>query len=433
MNKLSRLEYDIHRLEEKLNSPYREMHEAVVRARTAPFLPESRRLRWLSASVWKQEQQQRPEALSETLPGPEAIHGELAGEVRAIVSDYGTLCLEGFRLFFVLLAGLLLFQDTLDFHLNLWLLSELAIGCMVLYPISVYTFWNRGAIHPFKGIKLLLGAGAALSAMGGVYLLSLLERQNPFFEGAILSPFNFTEFLILANLAVLLSFVLYYRQANLFSDVSANYPRYLVSLSGLSPVIQNEILGLMRGTDAVPLKTQTRRKLKFRILEAYIASGRIDEAFVKRFIKIHCIDMNWLYWSGSTAQWTILVLLGSKLFWVRDSGLMVSADYFRQDLTVGAVFGALLMSGAVFGPLNRSLRVLLYQDAQFTLKQVWLMMGLTLLCVLDVFLSGLVPSRFIWGPPVNPAPHPWGFVILLGLVLLLQFFKTDQRIQETEG
>ncbi len=434
MMNLDRVDLETREIEQSLNTVYRDQHHAVIQAHGAGPVPLAfRRLRWLSASIWSREQGRDPGAAQESMLAPEIIREELYAEIRAIASDYGTLCLEGIRLFLAILACWMVLQDHISVRLSLWIFSGLALSCLILYPIGVYTYWNRTSIHPFKGLKLILGAFGALVAEGGIYMISLMERQNPLFEGAILPAFNFTEFLILANLVVLLSFIIHYRRLNMFGDVAASYHKHLISLSGLSLAAQEEIRNRLRDLEAIPLKTHTKRRIKTGMIEEYTRVGLVEPAWEKRFIRANCIDMNWMYWSGSVAQWAILILMISKFIWACDTGLMVSADYFRQGLTTGMVLGAILMSAAGFCPMNWCFRELLYQGAPFSLKQAWLLMGLAVLCVSVVLLSGLVPSRFIWGIPVNPAPHPWGLSVLLGLAVLLQFFKTDPRFQGMES
>ncbi len=431
MMEFSRLNFETRQIEKKLNPLYKDLHEVVLgQEKQALRFVEAGRLRWLSASLWLRAQASAPEKLPEVLPEPEKIKGELREEVRAIMSDYGNLCLKGLRLFLIFMGLWLLLQDILTLRLNLWIFSGLILSCLVLYPTAMYTYWNWGAIHPFKAMKLLFTAIGAGAAGSGIYLLSLIERQNPLFESVMLSPFNFTEFLIVVNLAVLLSFIIHYRRANLFNEVYTNYQKHLISLSGLSLEEQAQINGLLAGLDPIPLKTHTKRRLKTRAIEKYSLSDsdRSEEAWVRHFIRAHCIDMNWMYWTGSAAQWTLIILLISKLVWARDTGLMVSADYFRQGLTSGMVFGALVLSVGVFYPINRCFRELLYQGSLFSMKQMWLLSGLALMGVSVILLSGLVPSRFLWGGAVNPAPHPWGLLVLLGLILLLQFFKSDPRL-----
>lgn len=433
MIQFDRLQFETQQLEEKLNGVYRTQHEAVIsHQQPQSLLLGSKRLRWMSASIWFREQMLEPDGPTSNLPEPQMIQEEFAGEVRAILSEYGNLSLEGLRLFLAFLAVWLLIQDHIIIPMNLHFFSELILGTMILYPIVAYTFWNWGSIHPFKALKLIIGAIGALTAGIGSYLLSVFDRENPFFADVLLAPFNYTELLILVNLIIFLSFIIHYRRENLFSEVCMNYQRKLVSLSGLSIAAQNEISGLMKELEAVPLKTQTRRRLKTRILAGYFDSGGMSDLQVKDFIRVNCIDMNWMYWVGSVAQWTIIVLLISKLVWAYDTGLMVSDDYFRQDLTTGMVLGAILLSAAVFCPLNRCFRELLYRGSAFSLKQAWMLMGLALLCVSVILLSGLIPSRFAWGIPMNPAPHIWGLIVMVGVVLLVQFFKSDPKFQNME-
>lgn len=430
MIQLNRLKFETHQKEKKLTGLYKECHHGVLQLDEQKTIwTKSRHLQWLSASVWLRVQMTAPRDFQETLQPLYKIREEFIGEVRAIMSDYGSLCLEGLRLLLTLLAGWQLIQEIIPLQLNLWIFSGLVLGCIILYPTGMYTFWNWGAIHPFKGLKLTTTAIGGGAAGAGIYVLSQLESQNPFFESVILSSFNMTEFLILVNVSVLLSFIILYRRANLFSESFTNYQRHFIFLSGLDLSAQEEIERLMGVLEPIPLKTHTKRRLKARIIEKYSETGAVEETWIKDFIRANCIDMNWIYWSGSIAQWTLLILLFSKLVWARDTGLMVSADYFRQELRTGMVLGALAVSGLVFYPLNRCFREILYQGSPFSLKQARLMVGLALVFVSAIPLSGLIPSRFIWGIPVNPAPHPWGFTILVGLVLLLQFFKSDLRVQ----
>lgn len=427
MMNLSRINLDTRQIEENLSGFHKDMHSEVIRHNRQG--PGKKRLRWLSATIWLREQVQEPDPPNGKYPDAQSIQQELYGEVRAIMSDYGNLCLGGLVLYLSLLAGWLLFQDIIAAQLTLWSFSSLAVGCLILYPVVMYSFWNRGEIHMFKAIKLIFGVIVALVALAGIYALSLLEKQSPFFDSLVLSPFNLTEFLILVNLAVFLSFVIHFRRLNLFDDLSMNYQAHLTAFSGLSSGLQDEVNDLMGVLDVIPLKTHTKRKLKTRILETYTESGLITESAVKDFIRMNCISMNWMYWSGSAVQWTVVILLVSKLIWAHDTGLMVSADYFRQQLTTGMVMGAILLSTGVFCPLNYRFRELLYQEASFSLKQAWLLTGQALLFVSLMLFSGLVPSRFVWGIPVNPAPHPWAFLTLLSLVLLLQFFKSETRFR----
>lgn len=431
MMPFSRLSYETKQTEMKLNPLYTSLHQAIQSAENpGRRISESPRFRWLSAAILLNHQAEHPDRLPEVLPEPAIISRELQGEVRAILSDYGTLCLEGMRLLFAFLALWLLLQEIVLLRFNLGLFSGLVIGCLILYPTAVYAYWNWGALHPFKAMKLALTAAGATAAAAGIYLLGVLENQHPFFESILLSSFNFTEFLIAVNLAVFLSFVIHYRRLNLFHEVRTHYREHFVSLSGLGLQEQKEIDHLLTALDPIPLKTHTKRRLKSLAIAKYchVDSDRADTAWVRRFIRTHCIDMNWIYWSGSVVQWALVILLLSKLVWARDTGLMVSADYFRQALTTGMILGALALSAGVFYPLNRCFRELLYQGSAFTLRQTWLLAGLMVMGVSLVLLSGLVPSRFLWGDPVNPAPHPLSLLVQLGLILLIQFFKGDPRL-----
>lgn len=430
MFQLNRLSFETQQKEKNLTGFYKACHHGILQLDEPKTIwTKSKRLRWLSASIWSRVQMTEAQGFQETLPVLRKIREEFIGEVRAIMSDYGSLCLEGLRLLLMLLAAWQLTQEIIPLQLNLWIFSGLVLGCIILYPTGMYAFWNWGAIHPFKGLKLMITAIGGCAAGAGIYVLSQLESQNPFFESVILSSFNMTEFLILINLSILLSFIIFYRRANLFSDVFTEYHRHFISLSGLALSAQEEIESQMGTLDPIPLKTHTKRRLKARIIEKYSETGGAELSWIKDFIRTNCIDMNWMYWTGSIVQWTLLILLFSKLVWARDTGLMVSADYFRQELRTGMVLGALAVSGLVFYPLNRCFRELLYQGSPFSLKQARLMVGLALLFILVIPLSGLIPSRFIWGIPVNPAPNPWGFTLLVALVQLLQFFKSDPRLQ----
>lgn len=430
MIKLDRLGEETYEIEKKLEGPFAEIHQQ-IRLNPGSFLfPGSKRVRWLSAKILLQEQTLGGGGASGYLPEARGARGELEEQVRAIQSDYGTLCLEGVRLFLGLMTLWILSQTLWSLRLSMPTLYGVFLGCTVFYPVAVYTFWNRLRMHPFKTLKLILGGFGVFAAWGGLFLLSLMDRRNPFLAGYIAPGFNLTEFLILMNMGVLVSFIIFYRQANQFSEISLNSKEKLVSFSGLDAKAQSEIIETLKGLELIPLKTQTRLRLKERILKAYAEAGSVEESLVRSFIRTNCIDMNWVYWSGSIVQWSILIMLLSKLIWAMDTGLMVSADYFRQKVTTGAVLGALAMSLGVFCPLNRYFRELLYHDGVLTIGKIWRLGGLAILSVSIPVLSGLTPSRFIWGDPVNPAPHFWGFVVLITLVLSLQFLKSDTRLQD---
>lgn len=419
-----RLEYETRRLEDQLNPEGLAWHQAVGQG-TPRY--GAKRYRWISASIALREQERPLIANPLSVEGAQSISQELADEVRAIESDYGNLCLEGQRLFFAVLAFWLLFQDALPFRLNILSLTGLYLATALLYPIVVYSYGNLKAVHPFKVLKLGLGAAAALLTEVGIWFLGMHEKSSSLLGGVILAPFNITEFLILVNGAIWISFVIYYRRMNLYSDLAQHYPIHVVALSGLSETEREKVNRLMRQQEVLPLKTQVRRQLKTVLLETAVRAGTVESTQVQAFIRDHCIRMNWIYWSGTAIQGSVLILLISKLIWAWDNGLVVSSDYFRQGLTTGMVLGAILLSLVVICPGIRCFRELLYRGSAFTMTKVWQMMGLALLAISIILMNGLVPSRFVWGTPVNPAPHPWGLALLLGLVLLVQFIKVDHR------
>lgn len=428
MEILNRFEYETSETESKLNEAYRQRHMAVVRENMSrSVFSLSRHMRRMSATIWHKEQTKDHPHLREQVI-TENVQAELMEEARAIVSDYGALSLSGLRLLLVVTALWLVLQFFVDFRINFVLLFAIVLMCTVIYPIAVYHFWNRGSVHPFKVMKLVFGVFGAVALGTSTFLLSKEGALNLLLQGNILVPFNLTEFLILFNTAVTLSFIIYYRRMNQFTEVYNEYEERIVSLSRLGAVEQQQIETLLKSLEPIPLKTYTKRNLKCLLIKEFEISGMVSEAWVQDFIRRNCIAMNWIYWYGTVVQWTLLILLASKLVWSLDSGLMVSADYFRQELTTGMVFGALIISSAVICPMNYGFRELLYQRMLFSLKQAWLLICLMSLCISTILFFGLVPSRFIWGYPVNPAPNLWGLLLLIVLVVVIQFIKSDPRL-----
>lgn len=425
---LNRFEYETREAENKLSGIYQAQHRAVVEQHmNSSLFSLSRHVRRMSATIWNREQARGALRPDGEAANPKNIQEEILSETRAILSDYGILSLSGLRLLISIMAIWLLLQAFVDIRLNFVEIFAITLICTVVYPIMEYRFWNSGAVHPFKDMKLILGILGALVLGCGTFLLGRLNSLNLLLQGDIQVPFNLTEFLILFNVAVILSFVIHYRRMNQFTEVYNEYEARLVSLSSLNAGRQEKISRLLDALDPIPLKTHTKRNLKRLLIEAFQESEEVSETWVRDFIRENCIDMNWIYWSGTVIQGTLLILLASKLVWTVDSGLMVSADYFRQGLTTGMALGAMLISGVVICPLNHGFRKLLYQGESFSLKHAWMLMCMAVLCVSLTLLTGLVPSRFIWGSPVNPAPTPWGFTLLLTLIAILQFLKNESR------
>ncbi len=425
---LKRFEYETLELEEKLSGIFREQHQAIVQNHmgNSPFSL-SRYVRRVSATIWNQEQTRNFSQGKRDLGDPEKVQAEILEEVRAVVSDYGTLSLCGLRLLLSVVAIWLLLQTAIDLRPNLTMIMSLVLISVVVYPIVVYRFWNNRVVHPFKDMKLILGISGALVAGSAMFWLSQMGELSLLLQGSMQIRFNLTGFLILFNTAVVLSFIIHYRITNQFTEVYTEYKERLIYMSSLNAEAREQISRLLQALDPIPLKTHTKRKLKRLLITAFQESGAVSDGWVRAFIRRDCIDMNWIYWSGTVVQWTFLILLGSKLVWALDSGLMVSADYFRQELTTGMVLGALSICGAVLCPLNHGFRNLLYQGTSFSLKDAWLLICLISLCISLILFSGLIPSRFIWGFPVNPAPNPWSFLLLMTLIAIVQFIKNDPR------
>ncbi len=425
---LDRVRYETTQTERKLHGIYMEQHQRICAACGGySFFWLMRHVRLVSAMIWSREQAKGSGVLP-PMPGEyQRTAEELSGEITGILSDYGNLTLKGLRLSFLLMALWLLVQIVATVDLNLVQILLLLIACMFLYPIGVYRFWNRGRNHAFKDVKLLFGIIGAFVLGGAIIMLSRLNGLNTILQGSIRPNFNTTEFLILLNTAILLSFIIHYRATNLFEEIISDYKQSIVSLSDLNPSTKERIHGLLNDLNTIPLKAVTKRNLKRQLIQRYSDCQEVPETWVQDFVRANCIDMNWLYWTGTALQWTLAILMVSKLVWTLDTGFMVSADFYRQELTTGMVLGALAISAAVICPLNRGFRELLYHGATFSLKHVWLLMGAAVLSVSIVLVTGLIPSRFIWGLPTNPAPHAWALVLIVVLVAALQFIKNDTR------
>lgn len=413
-----------------LRPPYDAWHMAVLRCGETRFSSTGPLIRKLSAYYWHREQGASRE-IPEEMPSPEQIYRELQAEARALASEYGGLVLQGFILWLGFMAAWLFLQLWVILPMRLTVMVAAFLCCTALYPVAAYTYWNGRSVHPFKRLKLSLML--LLAAASGVFaFLSVLwDWQNPILRSAWSVPFNITYLLILINIGVFTGFVIHYRRANLLAEITTNGQSHLIAFSGLPSDARQAVNAALSEQDAIPLKTQIRRRLKAHLIaEAQLGENDLAESGAAYVLK-HCVVMDWLYWSGCWVQWGLVLLVGSKLVWAVDGGLLTAADYFRQNISTGAVLGAFLISGLVLCPMNYVLRQILYLNDRFGLRQVWVMGALVLTGVGGLVVSGLTPSRFQWGTAINPISHPYGLLGVVGLVLVLQFLKGG--LTATEG
>lgn len=405
-----------------LQEPFAACHQETVRYGNGRHYPAAALAGRLSLYHWHAEQRSGRDR-SASLPPPEQVFRELYGEACALKSEYGILILQGLIAWFILMGGWVLLQQWVTFPLRLTVIVAAFLGCTMLYPVAAYAYWNGRAIHPFKMLKLTLSAVFVASAGLLAFLSVTMNWQQPILRIELKPAFNITTLLILVNAAVFLGFVAHYRRANLMSEVTGRGGEHLLSFSRLSPDQRESARLLLGALEGIPLKTQIRRRLKARLIAAASDGKSLTREAAVRFLRTHCVAMNWLYWCGSAVQWALILLLLSKLIWTLDTGLMTAADYFRQELSTGAVLGAFILSCGVLCPLNYGFRELLYLGRSFSLREAWLLTAMVAGGIGTLLLSGLVPSRFLWGTAVNPAPHPAGLVGLMALILVLQFFK----------
>ncbi len=411
-----------HEMAAELREPFAALHRETVRCGSGRHYPAAALTERLSLYHWHAEQRTGRDR-SASLPPPEQIFRELYGEACALKSEYGSLILQGLMAWFALMGLWVLLQQWVTLPLRLTVVVAAFLGCTMLYPVAAYAYWNGRAIHPFKMLKLTLSAAFVASAGLGALLSVTMNWQQPILRIELKPAFNVTTLLILINAAVFLGFVAHYRRANLLSEVTGRGGDHLLAFSRLNPDQRDAASRLLETLEGIPLKTQIRRRLKARLIAAAAEGQALTQESAVRFLRTHCVAMNWLYWCGSAIQWALILLLLSKLVWTLDTGLLTAADYFRQELSTGAVLGAVILSSGILCPLNYGFRELLYLGRSFSLREAWLLTAMVAGGVGVLLLSGLVPSRFLWGAALNPAPRPGGLLGLMALILVLQFLK----------
>lgn len=386
-------------------------------------------LTYFSAMIWRREQQ-RERPISAL---PEMLREEINNELRMVKSEYSNLCLRGFA---GLSAYVTAWQFSMFFFDNpLYVRNVVAVAicCMVLYPAITYAWWNKGEIHPFKAVKLILGTVMACGLGGAFWTAGLFLPKHPILNSQIVSAFNITNLLITANALVLSAFIAYYRHINHLSEVTGDYNKNLLSMSGIPEDNIRELSAALKKASAIPMKTHVKRQLKTVMIDRFQRGEEISRQWVEGFITDNCVKMNWIYWSGLVVQSILLLILGGKLIWAFENGIMTATDYFRQEITVGAVFGAVLIGVGVFCPINYAFRKYLYLEQPFSIKTACAIIVLSLGGVAVALFSGLVPSRFSWGDPLNPVPTSLSLVAVLLVVLVLQLMKSGFRQQRHMG